>query len=307
MRTPFLLFLAATCVLTSWAADGPEAKPAAPKSNRAVKGSPPLPPSIEGVSAEAYTQLRQVLPQVMQTEPVLAAQKRIAELRERTRFTAGRQEAEDQRADFEKAREALVKAIMEAVQKIDPNITKDTIALTFNAVEEATKKRGQAAMQKLREKENAEAKLKQAEAPTPKAEIPTVAAEVAKPMTPAQLLADVEGVSAEDMRAFRSAALQAQKDPAVRATKAKQAEMRKQAEYASADEKKGLRGEFEALATDLRKATLVAISKAAPTLAKETLDKIMETVEGRAREAAKKVPAKGTKTPLKPFPFAEKK
>ena len=68
-----------------------------------------------------------------------------------------------------------------------------------------------------------------------------------------------------------------------------------------------MRGEFEAVVADLRKANLAAIAKAAPTLSKETLEKIMEAVEERAKEAAKKAPAKSTKTPLKPFPFGEKK
>jgi hypothetical protein len=146
-------------------------------------------------------------------------------------------------------------------------------------------------------------KLAQKDAP---AEAPVAKVED-KPMTPAQLLADVEGVSAEDMKKFRAAAIVAQKDPTVKELKAKQAEMRKQAEFASPDEKKNMRNDFEVLMADLRKANLAAVSKAAPSLSKETLEKIMEAVEERLKTAAKKAPGKATKTPLKPFPFAEKK
>ena len=89
--------------------------------------------------------------------------------------------------------------------------------------------------------------------------------------------------------------------------KAKQLEMRKQAEFASPDEKKGMRGEFEALMGDLRKANIAAVSKAAPTLSKDTIEKIMDAIDERVRAAAKKAPAKATNTPLKPFPFGEKK
>jgi hypothetical protein len=196
-----------------------------------------------------------------------------------------------------------VKATLDSVLKLDPSINKDSLVLTLNAVEEATKKRGQEATQRAREKDAAEAKLAKKDAP---AEAPVAKVED-KPMTPAQLLADVEGVSAEDMKKFRSAALIAQKDPTVKELKAKQNELRKQAEFASPDEKKNMRNDFEVLMADMRKANLDAVSKAAPSLAKETLEKIMEAVEERLKAAAKKGPGKATKTPLKPFPFGEKK
>ena len=144
----------------------------------------------------------------------------LGELKERTRFTTGKQEAEDLRLDFEKARDEMVKVTVDAVLKLDPSISKDSLVLTLNAVEEATKKRGQEAMQKAREKEAAEAKARQKDAPEAKPETPAAKAEPAKPLTPAQLLADVEGVSPEDMKKFRAAALVAQKDPAVKEAKA---------------------------------------------------------------------------------------
>ena len=236
-----------------------------------------------------------------------AARKRLAELKERTRFTNGRQEAEDLRLDFEKARDEMVKATLDAVQKLDPSISKDSVVLTLNAIEEAVKKRGQEATQRAREKEAAEAKLAKKDAPEAKPETAVAAATEEKPMTPAQLLADVEGVSAEDMTKFRIAAFVAQKDPTVKELKAKQNEMRKEAEFASPDEKKNMRNDFEVLMDDMRKANLAAVSKAAPSLSKETLEKIMEAVENRAKAAAAKKATKATKTPLKPFPFGEKK
>jgi hypothetical protein len=178
--------------------------------------------------------------------------------------------------------------------------------ITLNAIEEATKKRGQEATQRAREKEAAEAKLAKKDAPEAKPETAEAKVEE-KPMTPVQLLADVEGVSAEDMTKFRIAAFAAQKDPTVKELKAKQNEMRKEAEFASPDEKKNMRNDFEVLMDDMRKANLAAVSKAAPSLSKETLEKIMEAVENRAKAAAAKKATKATKTPLKPFPFGEKK
>jgi len=301
-----VLFLFATLLaLAGFAADAPADAPATNKPARQAKGQSPLPDSVAGVPEEEYTKIRRALMMSYGNESISAARKRLTELKERTRFTNGRQEAEDLRLDFEKARDEMVKATLDAVLKLDPSISKDSVVLTLNAVEEATKKRGQEAMQKVREKDVADAKLAKKDAP---AEAPGAKVAEAKPMTPAQLLADVEGVSAEDMKKFRSAAFVAQKDPTVKELKAKQNEMRKEAEFASPDEKKNMRNDFEVLMADMRKANLDAISKAAPSLAKETLEKILEAIEDRAKAAAaKKGPGKATKTPLKPFPFGEKK
>ena len=301
-----VLFLFTTLfALTGFAVDEP--KPAvAKKAPNSGKSANVLPDSVEGVPAEEYAKIRRALLLSYGNESISAARLRLNELKERTRFTTGRNEAEDLRVDFEKARDAMVKATMDSVLKIDATINKDSLVFTLNAIEEATKKRGQEATQRAREKEAAEAKLAKKDAPEAKPET-TEAKVEEKPMTPAQLLADVEGVSAEDMKKFRVAAFVAQKDPTVKELKAKQNEMRKEAEFASPDEKKNMRNDFEVLIADLRKATLAAVSKAAPSLSKETLEKIMEAVEGRAKAAAAKKGSKATKTPLKPFPFGEKK
>ena len=241
-------------------------------------------------------------------EAIADARKRLLELKERTRFTTGRNEAEDLRVDFENARDAMVKATLEAVLKLDPSISKDAVVLTLNALEEATKKRGQEATQRAREKEAEEAKARQKDAPQTKPESEAPKPEETKPMTPAELLADVEGVSPEDMKKFRVAAFIAQKDSKVKELKAQQAEMRKQAEFASDDERKGMRGEFEAIMAEVHKATLAAILKAAPSLKKETAEVILTPVDDRVKAAtARRASAKATKTPLKPFPFGEKK
>jgi len=305
MRPAFFL-LATLFALAGFAADAPADAPAAKKPARQAKGQSNLPESVDGVPAEEYAKIRRALLMSYGNETISAARIRLNELTERTRFTKGRQESEDLRLDFEKARDAMVKATIDSVLKLDPSINKDSLVITLNAIEEATKKRGQEATQRAREKEAAEAKLAKKDAPEAKPET-AVAKVEEKPMTPAQLLADVEGVSAEDMTKFRIAAVVAQKDPTVKELKAKQNEMRKEAEFASPDEKKNMRNDFEVLMADLRKANLAAVSKAAPSLSKETLEKIMEAVENRAKAAAKKAQTKATKTPLKPFPFGEKK
>ena len=305
---PVLFLFATLLALAGFAADAPVNASAAKKPARQAKGQATLPESVEGVPEEEYAKIRRALLMSYGNEPISVARNRLNELKERTRFTTGRNEAEDLRVDFEKARDAMVKATMDSVLKIDPSINKDSLVITLNAIEEATKKRGQEATQRAREKEAEEAKARQKDAPPAKPESEAAKPEEAKPMTPAELLAEVEGVSSEDMKKFRGAAFIAQRDPKVKELKAKQNEMRKQAEFASDDEKRSMRGDFEYLSEEMRKANLAAVAKAAPTLAKETLEKIFEAVEARAKAASsKKASTKATKTPLKPFPFGDKK
>ena len=305
---PVLFLFATLLALAGFAADAPAGAPAAKKNARQSKNPLNLPESVAGVPDEEYAKVRRALMMTFADEAIADARKRLLELKDRSRFTTGRSEAEDLRVDFEKARDAMVKATLEAVLKLDPSISKDAVVLTLNALEEATKKRGQEATQRAREKEAEEAKARLKDAPPAKPESEAPKPEEAKPMTTAELLADVEGVSAEDMKKFRIGALVAQKDPKVKELKAKQNEMRKQAEFASADEKKNMRGDFEYLTEEMRKANHAALTKAAPTLSKETIEKIFEAVEARTKAAySKKNSAKATKTPLKPFPFGEKK
>jgi hypothetical protein len=289
------------------AADEPAAKPA----KKAVRASAQLPESVAGVSDEQLTKIRRALMATYGDEAVVAARKRLADLKERTRFVKGRNEAEDLRLEFETARDAMVKATLEAAQKFDPSIEKDPLVLTLNAVEELVKKRGQEAARAAQEKASAEERAAAAKMPKEEAKPAgeTAAKEAdAKPITPGELLADVEGVSAEDMRKFRAAAYKAQRDPKVKEIKAKRVQLTKEAEFLSQEEKKNMRGEFEQIQADLRKANLAALAQAAPDLSKETLEKIYEAVETRTREAIEKAgKKKATKTQLKPFPFGEKK
>ena len=289
------------------AADEPAAKPV----KKAVRASAPFPESVTGVSDEQLTKIRRALMATYGDEAVTAARKRLADLKERTRFVKGRNEAEDLRLEFETARDTMVKATIEAAQKFDPSIEKDPLVLTLNAVEELVKKRGQEAARAAQEKASAEERAAAANKPKDEAKpaAETTAKEAdAKPITPGELLADVEGVSAEDMRKFRAAAYKAQRDPKVKEIKAKRVQLTKEAEFLSQEEKKNMRGEFEQIQSDLRKANLAALAQAAPDLSKETLEKIYEAVETRTREAIEKAgKKKATKTPLKPFPFGEKK
>ena len=303
----FSLLALALLALPLQAADEPAAKPA----KKAPRAGTALPESVAGVSDEQLTKIRRALMATYGDETVAVARKRLADLKDRTRFVKGRNEAEDLRLEFETARDAMVKATLEAAQKFDPSIEKDPLVLTLNAIEELMKKRSQDAAKAAQEKASAEERAAAANKPKDEAKpaAETTAKEAdAKPITPGELLADVEGVSAEDMGKFRAAAYKAQRDPKVKELKAKRVQLSKEAEFLSAEEKKNMRGEFEQIQSDLRQANLAALAAAAPDLSKETLEKIYEAVETRTREAIEKAgKKKATKTPLKPFPFGEKK
>ncbi|MFM8549218.1 MAG: hypothetical protein ACKOBS_00855 [Verrucomicrobiota bacterium] len=290
------------------AADSPPR--AVAKKNARAAGAAQLPVAVEGLSDEAYAQVKRGLVATFDDEAIVAARKRLSDLMERARFVKGRNESEDLRMDFDKARDTMVKATIEAIARFDAGIPKDDVVKALVAIEELIKKRGQEANRMAQEKAAATERAAVKQPKDDAMPAPEEAAKQgdAKPATPADLLADIEGVSAEDMRKFRAAAFKAQRDPHVKELKAKRNQLQKEAEFLSQEEKKNLRGDFEQLQADLRKANLAAIAAAAPDLPKETLEKIFDAVETRTRESIEKSgKKKATKTPLKPFPFGEKK
>ena len=95
---------------------------------------------------------------------------------------------------------------------------------------------------------------------------------------------EVEGVTAEQLNKCRMALFKTFQDEGVKAARAKQAELRKEAEYASDDEKKNLRPQFEEAALDLRKATKEAVLAADAELTEDVVDKVLDVVEERMKQ-----------------------
>ena len=95
---------------------------------------------------------------------------------------------------------------------------------------------------------------------------------------------EIEGVTAEQLNTCRVALFKTFQDEAVKAARAKQAELRKEAEYASDDEKKNLRPQFEEAALDLRKATKEAMLAADDELTADVVDKVLDVVEERMKQ-----------------------
>ncbi|MEI6247828.1 MAG: hypothetical protein WCP67_04750 [Verrucomicrobiota bacterium] len=121
--------------------------------------------------------------------------------------------------------------------------------------------------------------LTAADAPVPAA--PTTAKPAATASVPG--MPEVEGVSREDLLKFRRAAAKTAADPEIQAARDKIQEIRKQAEFASDDEKKSMRSEVEAIVDKLVGLTRSAIAKADPSLSKETISKVSEAYEKQQR------------------------
>lgn len=97
------------------------------------------------------------------------------------------------------------------------------------------------------------------------------------------MLADVEGVSPENMNKVRAAFPKAFQSESLRAARNKLMELGKQAEYASEQEKQGMRQEFEDAMEDMRKATREALAEADPSIPAEVIDQVLAAVEERRR------------------------
>lgn len=95
---------------------------------------------------------------------------------------------------------------------------------------------------------------------------------------------EIEGVTPEQLNKCRIALFKTFQDEGVKAARAKQAELRKEAEYASDDEKKTLRPQFEEAALDLRKATKEAVLAADAELTEDVVDKVLDAVEERMKQ-----------------------
>jgi hypothetical protein len=290
MKTPFL---ALTLVAGSLIA----AEPATPTGKAAAARTPAgramlerLIPDVDGVSKEEMAKFRAASPQAQQDPAVVEAKAKLAELRKRAEF-AGPEEKREMRGEFEGAAQLNRDALKAAYAKADPTLAKETIEKVIEAFEDKAR---------ARLKEAAAKEAKTAATPTkpfPFGDDKTKGADGAGAVkqpntatpgraTPPDLkvvLADVEGVSAEDMAKYRVAAVKSFRDPEVQAAREKLKEMGANTQFLSQKEKGDMREEFEAATAKVRTATRAAIARNAPTLSAETIAKISDVVEQRLR------------------------
>ena len=98
---------------------------------------------------------------------------------------------------------------------------------------------------------------------------------------------EIDGVTPEQLAKCKAALFKTFQDEGVKAARAKQAELRKEAEYASDDEKKNLRTQFEDAQQEIRKATKAAMLAADADLTDDSVDKVLDAIEERMKQRAK--------------------
>ena len=106
---------------------------------------------------------------------------------------------------------------------------------------------------------------------------------------------EIDGVTPEQLNKCKVALFKTFQDDGVKAARAKQAELRKEAEYASDDEKKNLRTQFEDAQTELRKATKAAMMAADADITDDVADKVLDAVEERMKQRAQQFQQNGKK------------
>jgi len=106
---------------------------------------------------------------------------------------------------------------------------------------------------------------------------------------------EIDGVTPEQLNKCKVALFKTFQDEGVKAARAKQAELRKEAEYASDDEKKALRTQFEDAQAELRKATKAAMMAADADITDDVADKVLDAVEERMKQRAQQGFQKGKK------------
>ena len=279
-----LLWVAATAL----AADAPKTETTRTPAARAMLEK--LIPDVEGVTKEEMAKFRAASPKAQQDPAVVAAKAKMAELRQQAEF-AGAEERREMRGQFEGLADLNRSALRAAYAKVDPTLSKETIDKVIEAFEDKARAR-------LKEAAAKEAKAAATPAkPFPlgddaKKTEPNPTPKNAEPKRPAQpdlsvLLADVEGVSQEDMAKFRVAALKSFRDPEVVAAREKLKELAARTRFLSGKEKADMSEEFEAAAGKVRAASRAAVAKAEPSLSAEVIAKISEVVEARMRPPAR--------------------
>ena len=287
MKPPIVALLLTTVAMLPAAESGTASAKNAARSPAGRAMLEKLIPDVEGVSKEEMAKFRAASPQAQQDPAVIAAKTKLNELRQRAEF-AGQEEKKEMRGEFEGLTQLNRDALKAAYAKADPTLSKDTIEKVIDAFEDKVR---------ARMKEAAAKEAKAAATPTKpfplgdeakKAEANAPSAKPGEAKRPAQpnlatVLADVEGVSSEDMAKYRSAAMRSFRDPAVMAAREKLKDLAANTQFLSPKEKADMREEFEAAAGKVRDATRAAIARQEPSLDAAVIAKISEAVEARLR------------------------
>jgi hypothetical protein len=106
---------------------------------------------------------------------------------------------------------------------------------------------------------------------------------------------EIDGVTPEQLNQCRAALMKSMQDDDVKAARAKQGELFKEAQYASDDEKKGMAKQFEDIQFEIRKATKAAMIAADAEITDDVADKVLDAIEERMKQRRQQFQQNGKK------------
>ena len=106
---------------------------------------------------------------------------------------------------------------------------------------------------------------------------------------------EIDGVTPEQLTKCKAAMMKTFQDDDVKAARAKQGELFKEAQYASDDEKKGMAKQFEDIQSEIRKATKTAMMAADADITDDVADKVLDAVEERMKQRRQQFQQNGKK------------
>ena len=106
---------------------------------------------------------------------------------------------------------------------------------------------------------------------------------------------EIDGVTPEQLTKCRAALMKSMQDDDVKAARAKQGELFKEAQYASDDEKKGMAKQFEDIQFEIRKATKAAMIAADAEITDDVADKVLDAIEERMKQRRQQFQQNGKK------------
>jgi hypothetical protein len=95
---------------------------------------------------------------------------------------------------------------------------------------------------------------------------------------------EIDGVTPEQLDKCKAALMKSMQDDDVKAARAKQGELFKEAQYASDEDKKGMAKQFEEIQLEIRTATKAAMMAADADITNDVADKILDAIEERMKQ-----------------------
>jgi hypothetical protein len=95
---------------------------------------------------------------------------------------------------------------------------------------------------------------------------------------------EIAGVTPEQLDKCKAALMKSMQDDDVKAARAKQGELFKEAQYASDEDKKGMAKQFEEIQLEIRTTTKAAMMAADADITDDVADKVLDAIEERMKQ-----------------------